>query len=37
MILKQLNKITIEITKETNDLSNEDIDNLDKLGYNKKV
>ena len=36
-ILKQLNKITIEITKETNDLSNEDIDNLEKLGYNKKV
>merc|ERR1711966_98279 len=36
-LLKQLNNITIEITKETNDLSNEDIDNLEKLGYNKTV
>ncbi len=35
-ILIKLNKVVIDITKVSDNLSNEDIDNLNKLGYNKK-
>ena len=35
-ILIKLNNLVIKITQASDDLSNEDIDNLNKLGYNKK-
>ena len=36
-VLIKLNKLVIEITKVSDSLSNEDVDNLNKLGYNKKT